>query len=55
LTSRGLNEDDFRKVMDFLDEGVHLCLEAQKHTSKCVFLLVNNYSITTSCIPNNEK
>lgn len=48
LTSRGLNEDDFRKVMDFLDEGVHICLEAQKHTK--TLKEFNEFVITDSSI-----
>ncbi|CAG2208740.1 SHMT [Mytilus edulis] len=32
LTSRGLKEADFKKVMEYLDRGVHICLDAQKHT-----------------------
>lgn len=48
LTSRGLNEDDFRKVMDFMDEGVNICLEAQKHTK--TLKEFNEFVITDSSI-----
>lgn len=40
LTSRGFNEDDFDKVVEFLDKGVQIGLEAQKSTSMLSVLLL---------------
>ncbi|XP_016079899.1 PREDICTED: serine hydroxymethyltransferase, mitochondrial isoform X1 [Miniopterus natalensis] len=34
LTSRQFREDDFRKVVDFIDEGVNIGLEVKSKTSK---------------------
>lgn len=43
LTSRGLKEKDFEKVVDLLDKGVQISVQAQAKTSKwahfwCVIL-----------------
>eukprot|EP00736_Rhodelphis_marinus_P010910 Rmarinus@m.20423 len=34
LTTRGLNEDDFRQVAEFLDRGVQIALDVQTKTGK---------------------
>ena len=34
LTSRGLKEDDFVDVVNFIEEAVQIALEVQKNTSK---------------------
>lgn len=33
LTSRGLKENDFMKIMDFLDEAVKISLDVKAKTS----------------------
>lgn len=40
LTTRGFQESDFDKVVDFLDQGVQLTLEAQQKTSKFFILFL---------------
>jgi glycine hydroxymethyltransferase len=34
LTTRGLREDDFRKVGIFIDESIQLCIKIQEHSGK---------------------
>lgn len=34
LTSRQFREDDFRRVVDFIDEGVNIGLEVKRKTAK---------------------
>lgn len=34
LTSRNLKESDFEKVVDFIDAGVQITIEAQKSSGK---------------------
>ena len=34
LTSRGFNEEDFTKVVDFIDEAVHIAKEVQGKSKK---------------------
>jgi glycine hydroxymethyltransferase len=47
LTTRGLKEDDFRKIADFLDRAVKICLDIQKQSGKMLKDFV-------AAIPNNE-
>lgn len=34
MTSRQFREDDFRRVVDFIDEGVHIGLEVKNKTGE---------------------
>jgi len=36
LTSRGFEEDDFSRVVDFMDEGIQIAIEAKPKTKKIV-------------------
>ena len=36
MTSRNFNEDDFVQVVEFLDQGVKIALEAQEKTGKTI-------------------
>ena len=38
LTSRQFKEQDFVKVVDFLDVGVEIALEAQRKTGECILV-----------------
>lgn len=39
LTSRGLKEADFERVVELLDKGVKIALNVQKQTSEWLFCL----------------
>lgn len=36
LTSRGLKEADFEKVVDFIDEGIQIALDIKKKTGEII-------------------